>query len=121
MQYYKPWELLPRDEEHIKTQIAEAEAIIEREVDEFNKRHLKEAAEEVREGPPAEGGNTNGTSKETVGEPRLESPSVSNAPGDTTNLLAQASQSDRNMEEKRSLEEHNGEVVVEAEEDTVIY
>ena len=59
---------------------------------------------------------------ETVGEPHLESPSVSNAPGDTTNnLSAQATQSEQVMAEKPSLEENNGEVVVEAEEDTVIY
>jgi len=107
--YYKPWELLPRDEERIKTQIAEAEAIIEREVDEFYRQHPKESGTESRQEP---GENTNGTSKETVGEPRFESPSVSSALVDTTNPSAH---------EKLSLEEHNGEVVVEAEEDTVIY
>ena len=63
----------------------------------------------------------NGTSKETVGEPRFESPSISNAPIDTTNPSAQTSQSDQVVAEKPPLEEHNGEVVFEAEEDTVIY
>ena len=120
-QYYKPWELLPRDDECIKTQIAEVESIIEREVEEFNRRHPKESGEAARQEPPAEEENTNGTSTETVGEPRFESPSVSNAHVDTTNLPAQAPQSDQVMAEKQSLEEHNGEVVVEAEEDTVIY
>jgi hypothetical protein len=47
----------------------------------------------------------------------LDSPSVSSAIVDTTNPPAQ----DHVMAEKQSLEEHNGEVVVEAEEDTVIY
>jgi hypothetical protein len=56
-----------------------------------------------------------------VGEPRTESPSVSYAPIDTTNPVVQATQSEQNMDGKPSLEEHNGEVVVEAEEDTVIY
>lgn len=121
LQYYKPWELLPREEERIKTQIAEAEAIIEREAEDFYRRHPRESGEGSRPEPPAEGGDTNGTSKETVGEPRLESPSVSNAPDDTTNLSAQTTQSDQVMVEKPSLEEHNGEVVVEADEDTVIY
>jgi hypothetical protein len=116
-QYYKPWELLPRDEGHIKTQIAEAEAIIEREVDEFYRQHPKEAGAESRQERLAEGKNTNSTPKETVGEPRFESPSVSSAPVDTTNPPAQ----DRDIAEKQPLEEHNGEVVVEAEEDTVIY
>lgn len=120
-QYYKPWELLPREEERIKTQIAESEAIVEREVEEFYRQHPKGTAEESRQTPVAEGENTNSTSIETVGEPRLESPSVSNAPVDTTNSPAQATQSDKVTDEKPSLEEHNGEVVVEAEEDTVIY
>lgn len=108
-QYYKPWELLPRDEDRIKTQIAEAEAIIEREVNEFYRQHPKEPESESTQ---ESGGNTNGTSKETVGEPRFESPSVSSDFVDTTNP---------SVHEKQSLEEHNGEVVVEAEEDTVIY
>jgi hypothetical protein len=121
-QFYRPWELLPREEECIKTQIAETEAIIEEEVEEFQRQHPKESGEVSRQDRPAEGVNTNGASKETVGEPRLESPSVSNAPGDTTNnLSAQATQSEQVMAEKPSLEDNNGEVLVEAEEDTVIY
>ena len=116
-QYYKPWELLPQDEDRIKTQIAEAEAIIEREIDEFYRHHPKETGAESRQEPLAEGENTNGTPKETVGKPHFESPSVSSAPVDTTNSPAQ----DHVIAEKQPLEEHNGEVVVEAEEDTVIY
>lgn len=57
------------------------------------------------------------SSKETVGEPRHESPSVPSVPVDTTNSPAQ----DHPMGEKPSPEEHSGEVVFEAEEDTVIY
>lgn len=57
-----------------------------------------------------------------MGEPHAESPSVSTALVDTTNLLpVQGNQSDQVIREKQSLEEHNGEVVVENEEDTVIY
>jgi hypothetical protein len=55
-----------------------------------------------------------------VGEPRFESPSVSNVV-DTTNHHVQVPQPDQTLAEKQSLEEHNGEVIVEAEEDTVIY
>ena len=63
---------------------------------------------------------TNGTSKEMVGEPQIESPSVSNF--DTTNISpVQAPQSEQVKAEKQAQEEHNGEVVVENEEDTVIY
>jgi hypothetical protein len=119
-QYYKPWELLPREEERIKTQIAEAEAAIEREIEECNRQHPKEG-EDPQQGPPAQGGSTNGTSEETVGEPRPKSPSVSRSPNVTTNSPTQASHSNQDMAEKHSPEEHSGEVVVEAEEDTVIY
>lgn len=107
--------MLPRDEDRIKQQIADAEAIIEREVDEFYTRHPKEGGQDSS----AES-KTNGTSKETVGEPQLESPSVSNV--DTTNIPpVQAPQSDEVKAEKLAQEEHNGEVVLENEEDTVIY
>ncbi|TVY48450.1 hypothetical protein LOCC1_G000891 [Lachnellula occidentalis] len=112
--YYKPWELLPREEEHIKEQIAEAEALIEREVDEFYARYPKAHEEESSAKEQA-----NITSQGTVGEPRTESPSVSNAV-DTTNDTP-VTQSDQFTAEKQSIEEHNGEVVVENEEDTVIY
>jgi hypothetical protein len=60
-----------------------------------------------------------------VGELHAESPSVSNIPFDSTNAPTQASQPEEVLaaagSDKRALEEQNGEVVVEAEEDTVIY
>ena len=107
--------MLPRDEDRIKKQIADAEALIEREVEEFYAKHPKEGGQDS-----SAGSKTNGASKETVGEPQLESPSVSNV--DTTNISpVQAPQSDEVKAEKQAQEEHNGEVVVENEEDTVIY
>ena len=110
--------MLPRDEDRIKTQLANAEAQIEREVEEFNARHPK-AVQNGEEASAEE--KTNSTSTETVGEPHTESPSVSNVVVDTTNISVQASRSEEITGEKQSLEEHNGEVVVENEEDTVIY
>lgn len=56
-----------------------------------------------------------------MGEPEAEPPSVSNVSIESTNLHVQAPQSEQVATEKGSPEEHNGEVVVEAEEDTVIY
>jgi hypothetical protein len=106
---------VPRDEDRIKKQIADAEAHIEREVDEFYSRHPKENS-----GDSSAGSKTNSTFKETVGEPQLESPSVPNV--DTTNTSpVQAPQPDEVKAEKQAQEEHNGEVVLENEEDTVIY
>lgn len=79
------------------------------------------ASKHPEQGPKADGeSEVKVTSDVMMGEPHMESPSNSNI--DTTNpistLVAQSSQV---KTEKDNLEEHNGEVVVEAEEDTVIY
>jgi hypothetical protein len=55
-----------------------------------------------------------------VGEPQIESPSVSK-PVDTTNDTPVQVIQEQETTEKHTLEEQNGEVVVENEEDTVIY
>jgi hypothetical protein len=100
----------------MKTQIADVEARIELEVESFSARHPGELKQER---PPER--ETNSTSKETVGEPHTESPSISNVIDATNSTTVQVPQSDHVTAGKESLEEHNGEVVVEAEEDTVIY
>lgn len=123
MQYYKPWELLPGDAEQIKTQIVDTEALIGREIQEFNSRHKTDLQQEER---PKEDEKKAETA-ETEGEHHAESSPVPPvAKSDTTNPLptiqAQAPESSQihNVAEKDSLEE-NGEVVVEGDEDTVIY
>jgi len=109
--YYKPWELLPSDEERIKIQIAETETTIKRESEEFEARYP--TAEKISRG------DTN-TSKETVGEPQAEPP-FDSVSIDTTNPPVQEPQSEQTTTERITPGEHNGEVVVVAEEDTVIY
>ncbi|RAL60553.1 hypothetical protein DID88_009749 [Monilinia fructigena] len=60
------------------------------------------------------------TSDMMMSEPQTESPSISNI--DTTNPTSTlVTQSSQVKTEKDHSEENNGEVVVEAEEDTVIY
>lgn len=113
-QYYKPWELLPEEEDRIKSQITEVEALIQRELDEFDKLYPAERSQDA----PADREKANCSPKETVGEPRTESPPISNVQRDTTNPHVQ---SDQMAAVKHSPEEHNGDVMVEAEEDTVIY
>ncbi|RQM06389.1 hypothetical protein DH86_00001169, partial [Scytalidium sp. 3C] len=108
--YYKPWELRPEEEDQIKAQIAEVEAIIEREAQEFDQKHPKDE--------PLEG-EKNGTSKEPVGESHEESPPVPSVIDTTNSKPAQESPSEPPRAE--NVEENNGEVVEEAEEDTVIY
>jgi hypothetical protein len=95
----------------------EAETLIEQELDGFRKLYPDEPIKNVS--VPEE--KHNNSSKETVGEPRTESPLNSNSEADPTNLSTQGPQSNQPATGRHSLEEHNGEVVVEADEDTVIY
>ena len=115
LKYYKPWELLPQDEERIKSQIAAAEEQVRQEEDDFADRYPQHPR---KKSSVAE--KTNLESVETVGEPRVESPSISKA-DDTTNDTPVQVMPEQETSEKHSLEEQNGEVVVENEEDTVIY
>lgn len=123
-QYYKPWEPLPEEVDRIKQQISEVEALIKRELDEFDKSHPEEPSKEA---PTLEEEKIDTSSKETVGEPHTESPPISNVdvepvkPIEPTNPHVQTPQPDQSATGEHSSGEHNGEVLVEAEEDTVIY
>lgn len=115
--YYVPWKLRPEDDERIKDQIIEAQKLIDQEVAEFEERHPEYKAQ-----PKGEAEDANDTSKETVGEPTNESP-TDPVVIDTTNNPPplEAQSSDQSRSEKHVTEEHNGEVVMEHDEDTVIY
>lgn len=106
---------MPQDEERIKAQVSEAEHNIKGEEDDFYARHPDFTRRKSLITDKA-----NITSTETVGEPRIEPPSVSNAV-DTTNDTPAKDTEAQVSSQKQSSEEHNGEVVVENEEDTVIY
>ena len=112
---------MPADAERLKTQFAEAAALVEREVEEFYKQHPTRKPD--LSAPEDKGSKSNVTSNETVGEPQPESPSASKVQTDSTNNPVQGSplEQERVVIEKDGVEEHNGEVVVVAEEDTVIY
>jgi hypothetical protein len=115
--------LLPGDAERIKEQIADTEALIEREIQEFNERHKTEL--QLEERPREEEGKD--SAGETEGEHHAESSPVPPvAESDSTNPLppvqapAPESGQVQVLTERDPLEE-NGEVVVEGDEDTVIY
>jgi hypothetical protein len=106
--------LTPNNKADIDAQIADTRALIEREETEWAERHPKQA--------DGDGGSeAKVVSPETMGEPHTESPSISNVVDSTNDNSEQATQSEQAKTENDMLEEHNGEVVVEAEEDTVIY
>jgi hypothetical protein len=124
---------LPEQEDRIKKQIAEAEATIDRETVSFYDRYP--TARNPTQAPvmKTKEEETNTTSEETMGEPQVEpeSPPVSNIVNvDTTNSIVQAqvAQSEQlktvakqDLAHDQDEHEHNGEVVLENEEDTVIY
>lgn len=116
-QYYKPWEMLPGDDEQIEVQIEETEATIAQEVEAFRKHHLGAEKESTTNEQVADS-----ASKETVGEPHIEPASVFQEVLDTATTTTNVQEpSSAEEARKEALELHNGEVVVEAEEDTVIY
>jgi hypothetical protein len=115
---------MPKDDERIKEQISDTKALIEREIQEFNKRHKTQLLAE--ECPRKE--EAKDEAVETEGDHHAESspvPPVAQE-SDSTNPLpsmqeqAPKSGNDYATAEKDMLEE-NGEVVVEGDEDTVIY
>jgi hypothetical protein len=115
--------LLPVEAEQVKEQIADTEALIEREIQEFNERHKTELRPEER---PKEDERRD-SARETEGEHHTESsPVLPVAESDSTNSLplvqenVRESGNDHVTVERDPLEE-NGEVVVEGDEDTVIY
>jgi hypothetical protein len=148
LQYYKPWELLPEHENQIKRQIEEAQATINDELDELERRRGEEA---LLEAPaPAK------IKDETMGdapniappEPREEIAEAKDGEVEVSILTTeQPDQAAREQEpehepeqtieeqpatagaeavtkaeeEAEIIDEHHGEMVVEAEEDTVIY
>ncbi|APA15006.1 hypothetical protein sscle_14g097760 [Sclerotinia sclerotiorum 1980 UF-70] len=112
--YYKPWQLSVRNEATIKAQIEKVEILIEEEKSEWARQHQEQGLKVEEEF------EVKVMSDVMMGEPHTEPPSSSNI--DTTNpISALVAQSSQVKTEKDNLEEHNGEVVVEAEEDTVIY
>ncbi len=112
--------MLPGDAERIKEQIADTEALIEREVREFKNSHNIETEPEEKSADKPDG-----LGEETAGEHHAESSPVPLLPkSDSTNILPPVQASEPSpthvIAERDSLEE-NGEVVVEGDEDTVIY
>lgn len=117
--YYKPWELLPEQKERIDLQIASVSQAIESEISDFRQKSGKNTDLEGEEKPKE-------TSEEVVGEPRAEprivTPKINDAHDTAANTDRNSEKADVKIEElEGDKEEHNGEVMVENEEDTVIY
>ncbi|KAJ9639463.1 hypothetical protein H2199_006497 [Coniosporium tulheliwenetii] len=151
--YYKPWELRPEDDARIKSQIEEAQATVDRELDDFEEERDKERkvnggasddamrVDEEQEEPAVQdkpvtaeppGDNhepSNETSNETTNGLSHELATETNG-GSTaskSSTIAEATETVANRKtperenSKDTMDDTNGDVVLEAEEDTVIY
>lgn len=128
MQYYKPWNPLPEDQTKIRTQIDDAEALIDRE----SAAYEAEKSLSVRDGPSQE-------SQTSLSHDHIEDPKKV---GQVTNRKVHVDEfevSDANVQAVSKTENgddlsnaHNilvqedhmdngGDIIVEGEEDTVIY
>ncbi|KAI6247221.1 hypothetical protein HI914_05007 [Erysiphe necator] len=116
--YYRPWELLPEQKERIDSQIASVSEITKREVSDFSRQNHKGAESKNEE-------KSNEVSDQTTGEPCIKP--RDNAPSPVTHDTNTNDEQTRPKtdiiaeEREREKEEQNGEVMVENEEDIVIY
>jgi hypothetical protein len=147
LQYYKPWELTPDQEDEIQRQIEEAQSIIDNELDGFERQQERTQDEDRRPSAPAreepedpelskmdiepaeeEKAEIQAQDEEmdnaqpTSGEPEKEPTTAETRPDDSPATSATAVNEPVAEEELRdAMEDDQGETVVEAEEDTVIY
>ncbi|KAF2180711.1 hypothetical protein K469DRAFT_714285 [Zopfia rhizophila CBS 207.26] len=157
--YYKPWELTEEEEDQVKDQIAEAQDIIDRELEEFEARREEEeereqgasrdkdanrdadalrrsesVGKEHDAGTPKEHSTTNGATNDSESPlPRDQEPKEDHAEG----MVEEAVNRERTIIDEKQTEspsqpaaieeggkeglDDNGEEVLEAAEDTVIY
>lgn len=137
MQYYKPWQLRPEDEDLIRRQIEEAEATISRERAEFEARHPPQEETESKEEKDTQAGNQQETplpdadvqepkdttqeipdkgNAETSQDQNIEAALPETAPVNDVPVSVNQNDSD----DHRAADDDGGEVV-EDNEDTVIY
>jgi hypothetical protein len=139
LQYYKPWQFRPGDEETLREQIEEAEAIVAREVAEFEARYSaqeeetskkqddvnqEENHEQASPVPEAESKKPKGTSHETSDTVSAETVATKNPEATQTDATPSndnnVSINNDHADVHRGAEDDGGEVV-EDQEDTVIY
>lgn len=130
VQYYKPWELLPGDEAIIKRQIEEAEDIIQNETLQLVAENppANEDPTSAADGRPPETSELPADPSETVGSAtNVEERSGSEKHNDTNPGSKSPDMSNttpKAIDSSGILKDHGddaGEIVLEGEEDTVIY
>jgi hypothetical protein len=129
-QYYKPWNRLPEEEAEIKRQIEEAEATVEKETAAYKAKESETAGNvSVQESETTSKASGATQSLETVGpitnagpSNSAEEPNTNQTSSITHNNSVEASKKIEVPEEvHKDHVDDGGEVVVEGDEDTVIY
>lgn len=125
--------MTPAQEDRVKQQKLDAEATVEREITAFYTRYPSARRPSYPEVKVKSEEETNIKVEETMGEPQVEANpgSLPDSNVNVTNSPAQAKLSESGLKvktedstaltEQEVTDEHNGEVVLENEEDTVIY
>ncbi|KAL8815556.1 MAG: hypothetical protein Q9223_005318 [Gallowayella weberi] len=131
--YYKPWELLPDEDSKIKSQLEEADQIIQREAAEFDPttREGSTESQPVEKSPfpdsKLHSGQPSDATKETVGS-KTNGPQESN--GNTNDEITDQNANNAppepqhistNLHVTLKDQEDDGDEMVEADEDMVIY
>lgn len=130
LQYYKPWELQPEEEDRIKAQIQQAERDIEQETEQFEGKVSSEKPETAQKAddklprPEEEAAQPN--SVDTVGPDtdKAEEPQKEEYSNTNTDDHMEGIKTETEEEPHEASKDHNddvGEVVEGGGEDTVIY
>ena len=129
--YYKPWELLPGDEAIIKRQIGDAEDVIQKEISQFEAENPPEAEEPTptTNGKPSEPRDPPADPpSETVGSATTLEDHSNSVIHSNTNIDPKSPDASniapKVVESSEALKDNGddaGEIVLEGEEDTVIY
>ncbi len=128
LQYYKPWELLPSEEDKIKIQITQAEQDVERETEQFDIGNPQDGADAAK-------GTSNESQRVEEGKPQPDplqtvGPATDKAANPDSEELSITNEDDpaesdirKTVEPPDAPKDHNddGGEVVEGDEDTVIY
>ncbi|KAL8948506.1 MAG: hypothetical protein Q9222_005309 [Ikaeria aurantiellina] len=130
--YYKPWELLPSEEDKIKSQVDTTEDIIQQELEQFDSESAREITEsqQAAEAPPpeptVEPEKATENANETVG-PETNAPQPANGPTDdgvpdTKSVASSPAPKPDAMDQQENTKDHedDGGEMMEADEDMII-
>lgn len=130
--YYRPWRLTPEQADAIDDRVSETKALIAREVEEFRVRreqHDREYGRRSRKDAP-EKGQGQGQGQEQAHNTSPEAPRRADSPppaavvevtAEATTKSSVASEPGHHKSNHDRVHDEPGDIVVEAEEDTVMY